>query len=536
LVVALIATTSGLLGHSYQNDRPDLALHTVRREPVRGTITARGTLEADQNTEVVCRVKSLSGGARPTTIRWIIDDGTPVQPGDLLVQLDDSELYEQLGAQRIALELALANWVQAEKNHDLVVAQNKSDAASANLALELATLDLEKYSKGDYPQRMQDIEGRRRLARSDLAMWEERAAWSARMARPGRRFVPAAQSRSDEAMVKSARVALAKVEEERRVLTEFTGPRTTKLLTGKVDEARRAVDRVRIQARAKEIRDDRIRRARFRVYSRTLLRYNDVEAEIKKCRILAPHGGLVVYNVSAQTRSGAGSQQAILAQGEPVREGQRLMVIPNLDGMVVHTQVHEALIARVRGEKLASTGFCESVRAGLLLDQPPFGCLGGQMAFAALRDELRDHYKALEYRTVAGGQPAEIRVEAFPDRPLAGEVRAVSTLPSRQDSWSADVNLYQALISVKEAFAGWRPGMSAAVTIFTEDDHQDCLAVPIQAIVGGAEIGDRREVHVWTEDGPVAREVVVGQSDEKLAEIVSGLTEGEQVVLNPGAP
>jgi HlyD family secretion protein len=524
----LAVAASGLLAHG--GGSPDPALHTVGRGPVRGVVVARGSLEAARSTDVVCRVKSLSGG-RPTTIRWVIDDGTPVRRGDLLVQLDDSELHERLTAQRIALEAARAAWVEAEKTLEIVLSQNKSDAASAALALELATLDLEKYTRGDYPRQVKDLEGRLSLARTDLAMWEERAAWSARMSRPDRRYVTETQARAEEASRKAARFALAKVEEELRVLTVYTAPRTVRMLTGRVDEARLRVERVRSQARAREIRDDRVRRARRRVYQRTLQRYHDTEQEIRKCRVVAPHDGLVVYEAPP---SRAAAQQSILAQGEPVREGQRMMRLPDLGGLTVRALVHEASVGRVRGERQEPTGFCDCVRAGLTLGHPPLPCLGGQAAFVALRDELRDRFEDLEHRVVAGGQPAEITVEAFPGQTFAGEVQSVATVPTRLDpSSDADVNLYQVVVRAKEAPGGWRPGMSAAVRIFTETDRPDGLAVPTRAILGGPELGDRRQVLVWTEDGPEAREILVGRFDESLAEVVAGLAEGEQVVLNP---
>jgi multidrug resistance efflux pump len=534
LVTLFLVTTSSLLwGH--HGGRAGLDLQTVRCGPLRGKITVRGSLAAARNTDVVCRVKSLSRG-RPTTIRWIIEDGSPVRAGDLLVQLDDSELSERLRDQRVSLDLAQTAWVQAEKDHDIVVSQNKSDEAAARLALELAVIDLEKYTGGEYPQLVLDVEGRIKQAQLDLAMWEERAAWSGRMARPGRRYVSTSQVTGDTARLKAAKVALAKVVEEKRVLTAFTGPRTIKQLTGQVDEARRAVERVRIQARAKEIRDDRIRRARFRIYQRALSRYTDLEAEIKKCRIVAPHGGLAVYDVSAQARAGAGAQQGLLAQGEPVREGQRLMRLPDLGGVVVQTVIHEASVGRVCGQRRERTGFCELVGAALLFDQPALGRLGGQAAFAALRDELEDQYKEAQHKVVAEGSPAEVRVEAFPDHPLDGEVLEVSAVPARLDPWSDDVSVYPALVSVKEPLPGWKPGMSAAVTIFTNSERRDCLAVPVQAILGGVEMGGRRRVYVWTEEeGPVCKDVVVGQSDGKLAEVVSGLCEGEQIVVNPSA-
>src|SRR5207302_10125297 len=84
------------------------------------------------------------------------------------------------------------------------------------------------------------------------------------------------------------------------------------------------------------------------IYEQEAARLKDLEDEIKKCIITAPQDGLVVYYVSEQTRGGFGSQQSIIAQGEPVREGQKLMRIPDLTRMMVKTRVHEDQVSLVR--------------------------------------------------------------------------------------------------------------------------------------------------------------------------------------------
>jgi hypothetical protein len=63
----------------------------------------------------------------------------------------------------------------------------------------LARIALRNYLEGDYEKTRRDIDGRLLMARSDLEMWEERAAWSERMSRPGRRYVTEAQAESDGA-------------------------------------------------------------------------------------------------------------------------------------------------------------------------------------------------------------------------------------------------------------------------------------------------------------------------------------------------
>jgi HlyD family secretion protein len=530
----LIAINVGLIRPFGSTARSDLILHKVALERLQLTITERGQLESAENKDIVCRVKARSPNSTiATTIRWVIEDGATVKKGDKLVELDDSGLQAQLQTQKIALDQALANYIQAEKAYEIVESQNRSDLATAKLNEELAVLDLEKYIKGEYIQAMQEIEGRLMIARSDLTMWEERAAWSDRMSRPGRRYVTAAQAQADEARLMSARIAYAKVEEERRVLKDFIGPRTIKDLTGKIEEARRALDRVAAQARAKEVQADADRKAKKSIYEQELVRYAEIEEEIRKCIIYAPQSGLVVYYIPEQSRFGSGSQQSIVAQGEPVREGQKLMRIPDLDKMVVNTRVHEAMISRVRGEVWQKTGFSDAIGAAQLFLPTPVGKLAGRTFFQMSREDLIEEYKEAEQRKVADGQFAHVRVDAYPDRNLLGEVKSVATVASQQDWLSADVKVYQTLVTINEAVPGLKPGMSAEVTIYTDDASENCLTVPVPAILGSVDMGNKRRVYVLTDNGPEPREVVVGLSNDKMAEIVSGLNEGDLVIVNP---
>ncbi|NBO93864.1 MAG: hypothetical protein EBV06_16380 [Planctomycetia bacterium] len=514
--------------------RPDLLKHRVTYDRLQLTITERGTLESADNSDIVCRVKARSPSSTiSSTIRWVIDDGTQVKRGERLIQLDDSGLHEQLKAQKIAVDQSRAAWVSADTNYEIIESQSRSDIASAKLTLDLAMIDLQKYEKGEYIQQQREIEGRLMIARSDLAMWEERAAWSSRMSKPGRRFVTTAQAQADEARLKSAQIAAAKVAEEKRVLDQFMGPRTLKDLQGKIDEAKRALERVEAQARAKEVQAEADRRAKRSIYDQEMSRLYDIEEEIKKCQILAPQDGLVVYYVSEQSRFGSGSQQGIIAQGEPVREGQKLMRIPNLKRMVVNTRVHEAMISRVRGEKWRKTGFSEAINAGLFFATDTLARLTAQMTFDAIRDDFLDAHRSVEQLKEADGQPAHIRVEAFPDRQLEGEVKSVATVASQQDWMSSDVKVYQAMVSIKEEVYGLKPGMSAEVTIYTDSARDQVLTVPLQAILGSVDMGKKRRVFVMGPDGPVSREIVVGLSNDRMAEIESGLAEGEEVIVNP---
>jgi hypothetical protein len=74
------------------------------------------------------------------------------------------------------------------------------------------------------------------------------------------------------------------------------------------------------------------------------------------------------------------------------------------------------------------------------------------------------------------------------------------------------------------------------VTIIIDDQLESVLTVPLQAIVGSVELGKERKCFVMNADGlPEERTIVVGLSNDKMAEIKSGLQDGDEVVLNPKA-
>lgn len=484
LTVAAGATAYLVAGNPFQQPRTDLVTHRVHYERLELNIVERGTLESAKNSDIYCTLKAgAKGSTIASTIKWLIDDGSQVKEGDLLIALDDSGLQEQLKAQKITLDAAEALKVQTEENYKIVLSQNDSDIKTAEVTLELAEIDLEKYQEGDFPQALKDVEGRIKVAESDLEQQRDRAAWANRMVKKG--YLTASQSQAEQSKMESYDLALRKVLEEKRVLTDpkyGLKKRTETDLVNHVSEAKRALERTRSQANAKEVQARIDREAKKSIYLQELTRLKDVEEEIKKCKIVAPQDGMVVYFVPEQARSGGGSQQSIIAQGEPVREGQRLMQIPDLRSMQVNTKVHEALVSRV-----------------------------------------------------STGQPALIRVESFPDRVLHGHVEAVATVSSQQDWYSSDVKVYTTKVLIDEEVIGLKPGMSAQVTITVGAALENVLTLPVQAIVGTADTGRRRKCVVVTEAGPEERDILVGQSNDRVAEIREGLREGDEVVLNPKA-
>ncbi len=100
LLTAVVAGAIPLLSDNLGSDVTEsLMTHTVRRGDLKVTVTENGMLESSQNEEIKCMVK---GG---TTVLWVIETGTFVEPGDELVRLDDALIIENITQQQITYDL-----------------------------------------------------------------------------------------------------------------------------------------------------------------------------------------------------------------------------------------------------------------------------------------------------------------------------------------------------------------------------------------------------------------------------------------------
>lgn len=514
----------GKLVDSGPTFKGQLIVHTVKRENLQLVVTERGTLEAAQNRDVTCQVKASKGSTIATTIRWVIDDGTHVEQGDELVRLDDSGLQEQLKTQMIVRDKAKNEWRQAEATQKITVSQSESDLATAKVALELAELDLKKFHEGDFAQQTADVGGRILMAESDREQWQDRDVWLDRMVSKG--YLTPKQAQSDRYRLQGAELALKKVHEEKRVLSEYTFVRTGKEMQSKIDEAKRSLERLKTQSVLKEEQTQSDTETKKSVYVQEKARAEEIEDEIRKCVITAPQDGLVVYYVPEQARFGGGSQQSIVAQGEPVREGQKIMRIPNLSQMLVNVRVHEAMRAKVRGDSLLNpTDIRQILQVGLIR---PMAKMINDIGAVALRDKL----VTMEQIQIKRGLPAEITIDAFANRAaLRGHVKTVDEVPAQTDWTSMDVTVYRTMVSIDGEAEGLKPGMKAAVKIYTETKAENVLIIPTQSVIGNPTSG----FYVYVKEGdkkPFKKQIQLGMNNEKMVEVKEGLSEGDEVILN----
>lgn len=544
---------------------------TVQKKRLKVTIVERGAVESAENSDIVCRVKvSGKGSTISTTIKWVIPDGTPVYPGQKLVELDDSALQDQRIEQVNKVTEAKAAMIEKQENLRITKSQNFSDIETAKTVKVLAEIDLRKYlgtrasiqilkitdptllqkylekelgsdleeeekiadakAVSEYVKKRQEIEGKLEIARSDFEMWKERSDWSQRMVKRG--LLTRSQADSDRFRKESADINMRAIKAELDILHQFNLERDVTDLWSKLLEADRALDRVKIQANAKEIQAKSDMETKTLLYHQEMSKLRDIDLEIEKCTIYSPQTGMVVYYVPESSRFGSSSQQNLIQEGEPVRDGQKLMRIPNLDRMEVNTRVHEAMVSRIRGEKYRTRGVAEAIFVGGLVTQPDLIGMGSAVAYDV---EMRDADRARDQEMVFGGMKAWVKIDAFSSKHYKGHVRKVATVASQTDFISSEVKVYQTMVAIDDPVENLKPGMSAEVTIEADQTQDEVLTIPIQAVVGTITMGAQRKVFVVGENGRTTeRDIEVGLGNDKEVEVKSGLKEGDRVALNPG--
>jgi cobalt-zinc-cadmium efflux system membrane fusion protein len=125
-----------------------------------------------------------------------------------------------------------------------------------------------------------------------------------------------------------------------------------------------------------------------------------------------------------------------------------------------------------------------------------------------------------ELPLIREGQPISIGTSAN-DSPIDGKVIFISPLVHH------DTRTARVIATVANPQMAFRPGTFVTAQVTTEE-HEVELRIPRSAL---QTIGGEQVVFVRTEEGFEKREVVLGRSDDKYAEVVFGLDAGENLAM-----
>ena len=137
--------------------------------------------------------------------------------------------------------------------------------------------------------------------------------------------------------------------------------------------------------------------------------------------------------------------------------------------------------------------------------------------------EMRGFIDEIDIAIVKLGQEVNIILDALPDEEVNGEVAFISLVSTTL----AGVVSYDTTIALENPVAELRDGMSATAEVIIER-RDDVLVIPNRAIWGT--LANPKAV-VLVDGQQEEREITLGLSDGINTEVLSGLEEGEKVII-----
>ncbi len=315
-------------------DRPTIRLTSSQRaalERQRHRIVEAGVIESAKTIEL------RSSLASETTLISIIPDGTVVEKGTVLAELDDSMLKQALAKQQVSVMHAHRTLQDAEAQLEEARATVEQGIPLAELQVRVAELAKSRYldEGGELDCQSQKIE--RTVNQLTLQLEQQsNSKLSTDKQSPDVEL--------NQKVLQATRAELVAAQAEKRLLEKFVKPHQTAAFELDVRQAKANLLRLK-QSSQKAIRDSdsTVRNAKLALKAEQD-RFEVIQGQIQQTRILAPRAGVVVHVAPSIRRSGG----PVLEQGAKLQPQQLLLKMPDLSRLQARIEVHESQITRVK--------------------------------------------------------------------------------------------------------------------------------------------------------------------------------------------
>ena len=482
--VAVFGTAQFATGFLRQSGEQQVRLHTVSRETLELSLVERGRLESQSNVVVKSEMEDIRGdGILGNAIIWLVENGTNVKKGDLLAVLDSGTHIERVDEQILETDQARARQLEADVLYKNRISQNETLEATADLALDLAKLELEMFEdpeKGTYRLQLDEI-NRTIDETENLILAAQASLQLSGNERDGLetlfRYGYVGKNELDQVRLKYLQAQSNVAANSNKLQTQLATvrkmnvfEREMQLLTlqGAVKTAERTVQQVQLDNQATLSKAKSKLDNANRILEKEEERLSRYRWHLEQAEIRAPQDGMVAYATPRHYR------EQKIELGATIWEGQRVLYLPDLRRMQVETVVHETARTWVRS-----------------------------------------------------GLKATVRIEAMPEKEYLGTVQKVELMPDRRKMDESNTKVYKTLVTIDEEVEGLRPGMTALVEIHL-DKINDTATIPLEAIHYE---GDGIFCHVRRGGLKERVSIKLGRSNDEMAEVTDGVEPGDQVVL-----
>lgn len=431
--------------------------------------------------------------------------GDEVEAGDVLVQLDSAALSLQV--ERAQQNLAL----QEASLAALLEGSSAEDIAAAEAAVHSAQVRLDALKNGPTAQDIAESEANIRAQEGNVAA--AAAAYNSTLDSISQSAIAAA-----EAELVNAQIAYDNAKE---VNDNFANEATDKALRDAAEQLTIAQTKLAdLQAGPNQ-------------GNITSASANLAAAQANLEQAKANHEQLL----AGATPSQIAAAEATLAQAQAnlasLKEGASAE-----DVAIAEAGVEQARLALADAEEALAEAAIRAPFAGLVtavnVNQ---GEMAGNNIVELVSDQLQVvlNVDEIDVGVLAPGQTAVVTLETWPNEEISGEISAIA--PSANNG--GGVVTYDVLLTLEETELPVLVGMTANARLIT-DSQRDVLLVPNAAITADRENGVYTVNKITGEqDGrPLTEEVevTIGLKDDQYTQIISGLAEGDEVVIGQLAP
>ena len=465
-VLFLVLLVGGGLAFSFKSKKIEIIennYHTVRQGDFLVSIVEGGTLTATSDISIRNETDYT------LQIIDIVPEGTVVEKGDMLVEMDSSNIREKIVSQELSLEAARQNLVTAKDSLALGRLTWEGQVEEDMLKQEFSISDLEKYKEGDWPITKKSLEAKITISEAELERARDRLVKTESLKKKG--YATEVELAADRLSVKKQQLNIEQYQQELEISIKYDYPKRVRLLEANVKEAELDLLRTRQKAKTSIASYESSVASRGRTVVAYEERLEDYNEQLGLCTVFAPRGGLVVYQQPSSYRYSG------IEVGADVSSKYRILKLPDVSQMMLDIKVHESHVRMVRP-----------------------------------------------------GLPCYITIDSMPETRFTGFIRKVAPLPDTSSRYySPNLKVYNTEVWINEKLSDLKPGVSGRAEIVVTNLSK-VLTVPIQAVTTS---GGKQVCFVRRGRSDDAVEVEVGMFNDIMIEIKSGLAVGDQVLLSP---
>ncbi len=432
------------------------------------TIKENGFLNAVEEETIKNKIRK-----REINIIDIVDDGTYVEKGAFLIELDSEPLLEEKNELDIKINEKTLDVTDAENSLEITKSEVESDTTAALNLIEIANLELQKFTKLERQNQLDEALAEIDIAEDEYQFSKQTFTSSKELAEKG--FETKSRVERDKLDLSAKQKKLKTAQNKYEITKHYDIKKSEIQLTKDAEEAQNKYEREQKQGYRKIQKAEAKLASAKRNLELTHQALADVKTQIEHTKIMSPVSGYALY---PKTRYY--NDHLKIQKGKAVRKSQTLMRIPNMSKMKVDIDIAEHYIS-----------------------------------------DLKE------------GLTSYVTIDSIKGKQFNATVGKIALLPKQENSWArSGAQKYDVEIDIADGQLpeDIKPQITASVEIIV-DELKDVLYIPVQSV---HTVKGKRVVYVKAalSNTYKEQEVKIGKMNSSYIQILDGLTSEDEVLIS----